>query len=274
MCNTQRHHGKLETEGHRFDVLLFLIHHFMDLLHRHFNWLSQVPSLGFLHLIMLIDRLPRFNYTKVQPHLIYRLTKFQCNLLLVVLPVRAYLLYFQLLTFLECSAIPQGPSSQSQQQYNFPSAIGPSISNNHANFNDHAINNQNIVFHHNTRDMIQNNLPIVDPFATTTFRFNPHASADNNSQNMIADNNSNASDEDHGNNSVDGQGDDDEHSNGPDGDGLLKGDNSRHLSSCQTYNTETLSTDIDEASPSEDEAVAEAALHVPCYGSPRYEGKW
>ena len=41
--------------------------------------------------------------------------------------------------------------------------------------------------------------------------------------------------------------------------------------SCQT---ETASTDIDEASPSEDEAIAEAALHAPYSGSPRDKGKW
>ena len=72
--------------------------------------------------------------------------------------------------------------------------------------------------------MIQNNLPTVDPFATaTTFGLNPHANTDNNNQNMLTDNNSNAGDEDHGNDSIGRQGDDDEHSDESDSDGLLKG---------------------------------------------------
>ena len=143
--------------------------------------------------------------------------------------------------------------AQSQQRYNFPVAIGPSVFNNfndHSNFNDYtnysgdAIKNhgnndhpnynnhsdiygdsrdagQNKFFHLNTHDTIQNNLPIADPFTTaTTFGLNPHASANNNNQNMLAGNDGSASDEDHGN---DRRGDDAEYSDEPDGDGLLKG---------------------------------------------------
>ena len=64
-------------------------------------------------------------------------------------------------------------------------------------------------------------MPIVDPFATTTtFGLSPHASANNNNQNMLADS---GSDEDHGNDGDDRRGDDAEYGDEPDGDGLLKG---------------------------------------------------
>lgn len=72
--------------------------------------------------------------------------------------------------------------------------------------------------------MIQNNLPTVDLFAiTTTFGLNPYASTNNNNQKMPTDNDSNASDEDHGNDGIGRWGDDDEHSDESDSDGLPKG---------------------------------------------------
>ena len=39
------------------------------------------------------------------------------------------------------------------------------------------------------------------------------------------------------------------------------------------HDAEIVSTDIDEASPSEDKAIAQAALCAPHSGSPRDEGK-
>ncbi|KAF8970288.1 hypothetical protein BDZ97DRAFT_1753911 [Flammula alnicola] len=103
--------------------------------------------------------------------------------------------------------------------------------------------------HSNNRNMIQNSPPMVDRSSNASNSGNGHVgptAGTDDDRDMIAEDNSNGTDD----KDFDGQDVDDDDGNGPDGDELLKGD-------------------IDEASPSEDEAVAVAALRGPRLGSPR-----